>query len=86
MLICTRCGKVFSEDDVKKYDNYVPYGSTYVLESITDCCPHCGSDDLEDAVECYWCNKIIPISKAHFNVYSEEYFCEDCYVDDSDSY
>ena len=47
LVYCCDCGSTFSEDSVIVIPNRVPYGNTYAVESYTEECPYCRSDNLE---------------------------------------
>lgn len=55
MYICNKCGKVFDEAVVVR-DDPSPDG----VSLVSGCyeyfeCPHCGSGDIDEAVECVVC-------------------------------
>lgn len=48
---CNRCNEVFNESsmEVRKYDEMVPYGDTYVpMPMYETFCPFCGEEDPEE--------------------------------------
>lgn len=79
MLICTDCGAVFSEDEVKTvYENH-PYGDGYATEKFS-VCPSCGESGIEEAVQCNLCGEY-----GHRDSFEMDenlnYLCEVCYED-----
>ena len=73
MYICNRCGKVFEDDEVVVvHDDPSPAGvglSSGAYEYYH--CPHCGSDDIDEAVECAVCGD--------YFIDDGEEICEECF-------
>ena len=57
MFICNECKKVFDQDDIiEVHDDPSPDGVSLVSGYYTYYeCPHCGSGDIKEAVECQIC-------------------------------
>lgn len=68
-FICEKCGKVFSECGT--HNEYHPYGDGCAAESWA-CCPSCGSEDFEEAIECKRCGEYFAESKSDYDI------CADC--------
>lgn len=53
MLVCKVCGKVYEEEEARKrsYDHEFHYDEVYYL------CPHCHSDEFEEATKCKICGE-----------------------------
>ena len=68
MLVCTNCGSVYEEEEVrrKRYDEELHYTEVYYK------CHHCGDDELVEATECEICGEYF---------YDEEGLgiCEECF-------
>lgn len=54
MYICTDCSSIFTIP--AKFDDDE-------VNVHYDICPHCRSDEIEEAEECYGCDRFTPISK-----------------------
>lgn len=72
---CPNCKSCFEEpSNITDYvtDDPVPIGPTIQV------CPHCGSDDWLEAIECTGCGKYIigEYIKTRF----DECYCENCYT------
>lgn len=67
MLVCKVCGKVYEEEEVRKrsYDHEFHYDEVYCL------CPHCRSDEFEEATKCKICGEYF------YDEYNTE-VCEEC--------
>ena len=69
MLKCNKCGKVISEDDVRKCKEYIGDFDGYVAYKDTICKCECGGD-FEDAKRCKICGEWL---------YEYEFpICDDC--------
>jgi hypothetical protein len=70
-MICDRCGFLFKESEtgLKPETEYYEYwGAPFFHTSYADCCPYCGSTDIEDGKYCD-CGEPIP---------ENQEFCEEC--------
>lgn len=56
MYICNHCGNVFDEPHIS-YTAGGDYGEAWAV------CPHCGSDDMSEAFQCFVCGDYITDSK-----------------------
>lgn len=66
---CHDCGEFFDKEDIRiKCISQGDYSEPSEYEWY---CPHCGSEDIEEAEECEFCGEPVkPDSRIHF--------CEDC--------
>lgn len=73
MYICKHCGKIFEDDAVVEIrDDPSPSGVGLPSGYYTYYeCPHCGSDDIEEATECVICGD--------WFAYDGDEICEECY-------
>ena len=71
MYLCNRCKTDFESPAVLTTSYGLPGG----MEAESDIvCPHCGSDDWEEARVCTKCGKLLPESQSLFGLCKE---CED---------
>lgn len=71
MYKCLDCGDFFEEPDTRDIVNPSEYWGRPVNEYLqAEVCPHCGSEDIEEAKECIICGSP-----------SEDDFCKDCHID-----
>lgn len=63
--ICNGCDTVFDADDlIQKHTN----------KDIIDVCPECGSEEIEEAMECDVCGEMRPVSKCTTNTTAHTYW------------
>ena len=73
MFKCNNCGRLFSEEATVTIETGVR--SEHYIESYDIAvCPHCGSNDYDEAFECAICG-------TYENQMQSEDYCEDCYKD-----
>ena len=72
MFYCANCEKTFSEP--RSYEERHPYGMGYASESFS-CCPHCSSENIEDAIKCSYCDEWFGKSIL------KDGMCPECYED-----
>lgn len=75
LLLCTRCGRVYEEDEEPLYEyDHAENGRIYRTGTAT--C-HCGGE-LTAAVRCSECGEIIPYSEREISENGEA-LCSVCY-------
>ena len=58
MFICNDCLETFDEPGVKtRRERFEAWGSEFTQEYEDDCCPKCGSEDIEKATVCGLCDE-----------------------------
>lgn len=83
MLICNECNRVFDESEADNYDDdygwNVENGHIAAYQSVM-CCPHCGSEDFEDATECNICSEYF---RKDDMILTDglTYVCPECYAE-----
>lgn len=74
MYYCKDCGEVFSEPETKTETWYEEVWGAMQPFSETICkCPHCGSEDIDDAVSCDNCGEYF-----NPNDLDENCYCKAC--------
>lgn len=59
--ICLDCGEVFDDDDIERVMQWDGEGVMGGWHSMEDCCPSCGSDNIEEAETCMECDEYFGI-------------------------
>ena len=67
---CNNCKDVFDADDARRIDASFRAGD-WIKEEYEYVCPHCGSCDYDEAVECSDCGKYV-LKEESFGGYCEE--------------
>ena len=68
---CNDCKQVFDADDARRIDASFRAGD-WIKEEYECVCPHCGSDDYSEAVECLMCGEYLSIEDAY------DGYCAEC--------
>lgn len=78
MYICAECNKVFSEPESyeEDYGWDTEYGHNAAYQTFHKC-PNCGSDYIEEAVECCKCERCFAKDDM-FLTDKLEYICPEC--------
>lgn len=71
-MICKSCELLLDESELEMVVDSVPYGEGYVDMPSGCVCPHCGSDELCEAVECSCCGRYIAKDTLDIDL------CDDC--------
>lgn len=77
MFACCECGEIFHEEDaeIRVETEYIE-GWRRTERYLT--CPSCGSEDLEEAVQCEECGEWIAPNKIFDIEELDEKLCPDC--------
>lgn len=69
MMACNECGRTFGEEDMKVKVEGTGIFSEGFRETVElHYCPHCGSEDIQEACQCDFCGK-----------WTADFICPDCY-------
>lgn len=71
-MVCNRCKAVFTEDEART-ENFLHTEVQPMTAETFLACPHCLSENIEDAAYCYKCNRPMRYSDLKGG-----YYCMDC--------
>lgn len=77
-MVCNRCGAVFTEDEAKT-ENFLHTEIQPMTAETFLACPHCLSENIEDAAYCYRCKQPVRYSDLKGG-----YYCGECIADMKD--